>query len=211
MPQILIFGDSPAHGSLDPAGGWVAHLNYYCEQKAQENQNYYCPVYNLGISGNTSADLLKRFERETKARISEEKETFFLFQDGGNDTMYLKKEKKNRLSLGPFGKKVRALLAAARKWPGQIAWLEIKPVDEKRLNPIPWYPAGSYLNREVIKYNEALRQQCQQAGVPLIDLMTDLPPDFPQKYTVDGVHPDTEGYKMVWKIVKKFLVGKGWI
>lgn len=211
MPQILVFGDSEAHGSCDPEGGWVAHLNRYCEKKALQRPNYYFPVYNLGISGDTSTWILDRFERETKARILEEKETIFLFQDGGNDAMYLNKEKKNQVLPEQFRVNVAKILAAAKKFPGHVAWLELEPVDEKRLTPIPWHKAGSYLNRHMVQYNQILREECEKAEVPFIDLSTSLPANFDEKYTADGVHPNTAGHKMIWEIVKKFLVGEGWI
>lgn len=211
MPQILVFGDSEAHGSLDPEGGWVAQLNRYCETKALQQPNYYFPVYNQGISGDTSGDILQRFERETRARIAEEKETLFIFQDGGNDAMYLNKERKNQVAPEEFRVNVTKILAAAKKISKKVAWLSLEPIDEKRLDPIPWYQAGSYLNKYNSQYNEILREECRKAGVAFLDLATSIPPDFAQRYTVDGVHPNTAGHKMIWEVVKKFLVGEGWI
>lgn len=211
MPQILVFGDSEAHGSLDPEGGWVAHLNRYCEAEALQKPNYYFPVYNLGISGDISTWILDRFERETRARILEERETIFIFQEGVNDAMYLNKEKKNQVAAEEFRSNIAKLLKAARQISGKIVCLGIEPEDEPRLNPIPWYPAGSYLNRYLKQYNEILREECDKAKVSFIDLAASLPADFAEKYTVDGVHPNTAGHKMIWEIVKKFLVGEGWI
>lgn len=211
MPQILVFGDSEAHGSCDPEGGWVAHLNRYCETKTLQQPNSYFPVYNLGISGDTSEYILGRFERETRARILEEKETIFIFQDGGNDAMYLNADQRNQVAPEQFRSNVSKLLTVAKGISKKIVWLGLEPVDEKRLDPISWYPAGSYLTKYNSQYNEMLRTECQKAGVAFLDLVAALPPDFPQRYTVDGVHPSTAGHKMIWEIVKKFLVGKGWI
>lgn len=210
MPQILVFGDSEAHGSLDPEGGWVAHLNRYCEGKALQQPNYYFPVYNLGISGDISTWILDRFERETRARILEEKETIFIFQDGGSDAMYLNKEKKNQVAPEKFRDNVTRILAAAKKLSSKIAWLGLEPVDEKKLMSILWHPAGSYLNRYIAQYNEILRQECSRANVAFIDLAAELPESFYAQY-VDGVHPNTEGHKMIWEVVQKFLVGEKWI
>src|SRR5690606_32296611 len=95
--------------------------------------DYYVPVYNLGISGDTSVDILERFERETKARIKEEKETIFIFQDGGNDAMYLMKEKRNQVSPEEFRSNVAKLTMAASNFSGKIVWLGLRPVDEKKV------------------------------------------------------------------------------
>ena len=211
MPQILVFGDSTAHGSLDPAGGWVAHLNAYCERKALESPNYYFPVYNLGISGDVSTGLLRRFANETRVRIGEEKETIFIVQNGSNDAMYLKREKRNQISPEEFRSNMAKLVEAAQKFSGKIVFLGIKAVDEKRLNPIPWYKNGSYFNRYLAQYNKILQQVCRQAEIPFIDLSVELPADFAIKNMVDGVHPNTAGHKLIWEIVKKFLVVKRWI
>ena len=60
---ICIFGDSVTWGAYDPEqGGWATRLRNYFE--AQENN---IDVYNLGISGDATADLLKRIEVEAKS------------------------------------------------------------------------------------------------------------------------------------------------
>jgi len=65
MKGILCFGDSITHGRGEMPGiGWVGRLKEY-----YESQDFYNCVFNLGIPGNTSEDMLERFDVEAKARV----------------------------------------------------------------------------------------------------------------------------------------------
>ena len=87
MSQILIYGDSITYGAWDTEqGGWVARLRKFLDNKADEDEKYYYLVYNLGISGNNSTDILSRFEFEAKQRVREEGETIIIFALGTNDS-----------------------------------------------------------------------------------------------------------------------------
>ncbi|MGM5484950.1 MAG: SGNH/GDSL hydrolase family protein [Nanobdellota archaeon] len=65
MHAVLAFGDSITFGrGVVPSRGWTNSLKEYFESK-----DFYNVLYNLGIPGDSSTDLLKRFETEAKARI----------------------------------------------------------------------------------------------------------------------------------------------
>lgn len=62
---ICIFGDSITWGASDSEkGGWVERLKIYFGEKYDIN------VYNLGISGDATEDLLVRIEKELRSRKS---------------------------------------------------------------------------------------------------------------------------------------------
>ena len=64
MFSILAFGDSITYGlGATRYIGWAEQLKKYFQT---EEYNY---LYNLGIPGDTSADLLERIEIEANARI----------------------------------------------------------------------------------------------------------------------------------------------
>ncbi len=74
---ICIFGDSITWGAFDyKNGGWVGRLRNYFEEKDEEIE-----VYNLGVAGNKTKDLLARFENEVKVR----KVDVIVFAIGIND------------------------------------------------------------------------------------------------------------------------------
>jgi len=57
LGNLLALGDSITYGAWDPAGGWVARLRANACAKHRTDPWL---VHNLGIPGDTSADLLRR-------------------------------------------------------------------------------------------------------------------------------------------------------
>ena len=79
--HIGIWGDSITSGANDyEKGGWINMLNL-----SSKNNKEYTIIYNLGIEGDTSENLIKRFEVECKAR----KINVVLFAIGINDSLYI--------------------------------------------------------------------------------------------------------------------------
>src|SRR3989338_9595652 len=98
MVQILIFGDSITYGAWDIEGGWVQRLRKYLDKKVI-NSNYeeYYITYNLGISGDISGDIIKRFKKETEDRLNDKEHNesvIFIFAIGTNDCLFINKTKK---------------------------------------------------------------------------------------------------------------------
>jgi len=92
MTRILVFGDSITYGNWDREGGWVQRLRKFLDKRNLTDPDFYCLIYNLGISGNDTENLLKRFEFETEQRLKEGEETIFIFAIGINDTQFLHSE-----------------------------------------------------------------------------------------------------------------------
>ena len=85
MATICVFGDSIAWGAVDPEnGGWVSSLRNYFESKSLR-ADLDTDVYNLGISGDNTDDLLERFDVEVEAR----KPDTIVFAIGINDAQFL--------------------------------------------------------------------------------------------------------------------------
>jgi lysophospholipase L1-like esterase len=90
---ICIFGDSIAWGATDcEKGGWVERLKTELMVKDID-------VYNLGISGDTTENILKRMDAEAEARNPD----IIIFSVGINDA--LKTNGKNLISIQEFRKK----------------------------------------------------------------------------------------------------------
>ena len=91
MAQILVFGDSISYGKWDKEGGFVQRMkNFLDEETLSKSENEHT-IYNLGVSGNTTEDLLERFEFETKQRLKEDdEELIFIFAIGVNDSQFIK-------------------------------------------------------------------------------------------------------------------------
>ena len=105
--QVVVIGDSIVHGGIDKEfGGWVARLKIKSDCANRGDH-----VFNLGLGGNSSRDMLARAEGEIKARQGHVKNV--IFSTGTND-MNLKiplvefksnLEQLGRIASG-FGKKV---------------------------------------------------------------------------------------------------------
>ena len=121
MTQILLFGDSVAYGAWDLEGGWAQRLRKWLDEIViKSDYEKYFIVYNLGIDGDTSEGLLKRFEQEAKPRISQEEETIFIFHIGGNDSLFNNKTKKHRVSPENYEKNIREIISVAKKYSKKI-------------------------------------------------------------------------------------------
>lgn len=92
--QFIACGHSITMGFWDPAGGWVQRLREKLDERALEEQDeeLVCEVYNLGVSGDYTTDLLERFDEEVERRLWEEDETTIILQIGANDIIYLSEE-----------------------------------------------------------------------------------------------------------------------
>ena len=62
---MVVCGDSITYSRGDSEGGWVQRLRKFIDKK----KNFSYTIYNLGISGNKTSDLLKNFEFEVKNRL----------------------------------------------------------------------------------------------------------------------------------------------
>lgn len=208
MPHIIIFGDSIAGGAWDEKGGWVGRLKKTLTKKVIDSdlkQDYW--VYNLGISGDTTEWLLERFDDEIKRRLGEDNEIIVIFAIGINDSEFYQKTKDFKIPEQKFRVNLRELFKKAKKHTKKIVFVGLTPVDETRVDPIPWLPNYSYRNKFIKRYNEIIKEQCAQNKIIFIDLFNLLKLDF-SKFLVDGVHPNSEGHFKIYELIKDLLEQK---
>ena len=79
------------------------------------------------------------------------------------------------------------------------------PVDESKTNPIPWETTEYYRNKDGKKYSEATKSICSDHKIPFLDIhKLWLKTDY-KKLLEDGLHPNTEGHKLLYKQISAFL------
>jgi len=201
MPIILIFGDSITWGANDwEKGGWAERLKVFI------GQNYGTHVYNLGVSGEKTPNLLERFQTETKARVDEGEEAMFIFAIGINDSYFVHTKGDFMIPLGDFAKNIKKLIDLAGKFSQKIIFLGLTPVDETKTDPIPWDTIKSYKNQYIEEYNEAIRTICTENKISFIDIFDDWLKTNYKSLLDDGLHPNPEGHLKIYEIVKDFLV-----
>lgn len=208
MTNILVFGDSITWGKCDKLGGWVQRLESFAEEKKSADSGYDCDIYNLGVSGDTVEDLLERVEMEISARVSENK-TIVIFAIGINDSQISKSGQ--IFSLDQFRRNLEDLVTKSKEEASEIIFLGLTPVDDNKVDPIPWAPERSYRNEIVKQFNQEIKNFCQENSLGFIEIYDVLSKKNYKGLLEDGVHPNTEGHEEIFNLVKNSLVMKNLI
>lgn len=188
--NILIFGDSITWGAYDPEqGGWATRLRNYFEE--QDND---VDVYNLGISGDTTADLLERIEVEAKSR----EPNLIIFAIGINDAQFIHSANGLRVSLNEFQQNLAKLLAIAKKFTDKVVFVGLTKVDESKTTPIPWNTDKSYTNENIERLDNVIEKFCEENGLKFIPIKNVVGSDD----LIDGLHPNTQGHIKIFERMK---------
>lgn len=204
--HILVFGTSTTYGAWDSEGGWVQRLRRHIDKEINSDDENFILVYNLGVSGDKSADILKRFRGETEARKGHvEVELIFLFHVGINDSIYNQQLGETEVSLEKFKENLTKLIEMAKKYADKIVVIGSMSVDS-RVDPIPWSPGRSYQNEHVEKFNEVMAEVAEKENVGFIEIYKEFIEDNYSKFLADGVHMNNKGHEEFYEIVKDYLV-----
>ena len=191
--RICIFGDSIAWGACDyDKGGWVERL------KTDLLMHSDIDVYNFGVSGETTVNLLDRFKTEVEIMKPE----LIVIAIGINDSKYLNDPKVTEVNLKEFETNIRTLISEARKITNRIIFVGLTPVDETKTKPrIHQGNTKFYGNKIIQDYNSVLASTCQQEGIQFIGLFNLLKSSDLE----DGLHPNSNGHKIIFDQVKPII------
>lgn len=178
MAHYIIFGDSIGCGQNDPHGGWVELLGKKHSVK------------NLSIDGATTNDYVKNFPTDI------DKNSTLIIALGVNDSA--------KLPLREFQQNLIQLIKLAEKYTQDIIFVGPAPVDQVKVDPVPWAPEISYKTNNVQQYSETMSQAARKEKIKFIDLFNQLPPEY-IKTLDDGLHPNHAGHQMIFKIIRNFL------
>ncbi len=214
--QILVFGDSITFGSWGKNGGWVQLLREHLEKKVDlvnlKDTDIDYIVFNLGIGGNTSEEVLRRFESESKERLmSDEEATLFIIELGGNDASIIRETGKNRVSLEDFEQNLNQIISIAKKYTPNVLFLGPVPCVDSMMDPMKFYPSLSLKNSEMQKYDEAMKKVCKSQNIGFISLYNKFIKLDYASLLLDGAHPNTKGHKKIFSFVKSYMTKNGFI
>ena len=193
---LFIFGDSITQGYWDDKGGWADRVKASVLAKdIAHGFSSYHGVHNLGIDGNTTRQVIDRFEHEMQARLWPGSDYGVIFSVGTNDTVF---RAQGDFDSTPerYREELAILSQQARKLTPRVAFLNLCPVDEALTNPLPNSSTGKcYTNERIDKFNEALRDFCETNGLTLIDIHS----QFTQHDNIlaDGLHPNSDGHQII--------------
>lgn len=184
--QITAWGDSITYGAGDEqALGWVGRL-----RKAFYEDD--CEIYNRGVCGDTTDDLLERFDNEMRST----EPSVLLFAIGINDSKFLEGSNEQKVPFQTFQKNVETLISKAQESKGKIFVIGLTEVKEEDIES-----SSIFTNQSIQQYNSYLRDITEGKDIWFIDMKGVLNTDTD---LVDGLHPNAEGYeKMFQKILSK--------
>lgn len=187
--NIGVWGDSITHGSCDEdALGWVGRI-----RKALPTDDYN-HIYNFGICGDTSADLMARFDAELQA-IHPKK---VIFAIGINDSKFPESSDTHLISLETYEQNLRNLIEKAKAHADEITIIGATCVDDE------WRSArGShFMNEEIVKFNKLMKKVATETNVSYIDVFETLDPATD---LADGLHPNAKGYQKLFEVIRTNL------
>jgi lysophospholipase L1-like esterase len=196
--RILFFGDSITQGFWAKDAGWVERLRRHYDNIALKDlQNRDEPVlFNLGVSGDTTDDLLARIEHETRARIWQNDPVIVAIAIGTNDDVFE--------SVNPdapsesYRQNLQAIIDKVKPIAQHIILIGSTACDESLTNPVPWADI-CYTNRELKHAENVIREVAELNNlifVPLYDeFKTAL--DEGSNLLEDGLHPNDAGHTFI--------------
>lgn len=205
--KIIVIGSSISWGAWDEDGGWVDRIKRLINKKVvKTNEEYYCMLYNLSISGDTSSGIVDRFDRELSLRLGEDQETILIFEIGINDSMYLNAEKEFQIPKKLFKSNIKLLIKKSQKLANKIIFIGAPPVIDSILDPIPWHLEGTYKTKYAKEFNDILFEECKKHGVEYVDIFSKFEQgELKMLMSPDGVHPSTKGHEAIFKTMLKVL------
>jgi len=196
--RVLVFGDSITQGFWDTNGGWVQRIRTVYDKETIKTGYDLPTIFNLSISGNSSRDIVERFEAETKARCQDE-ELGFIFAVGLNDSRT--KSGVNFSEPEEYKSNLEKLLVMASRYSNKIVFVGLTPCVEERSNPVSWSNTG-YTNDRIRMFNQVLEVFCHDNALEFIDILTPFTEaEAKTELLPDSLHPNNEGHRIIADIV----------
>jgi lysophospholipase L1-like esterase len=196
--RILFFGDSITQGFWSVEGGWVEKIRrHYDAISMQDLDNNIQPsVFNLGISGNTTRDLLDRVRNETMARTSKGEPIITVVAIGTNDGLF----EADRQWIEPeeFRTNVEKIMTILKPITTAIILVGNPACDETKTTPVSWGDF-TYTNRELERSEKTLAEVASAHGLPYVPIYNGFKAklDVGENLLMDGLHPNDAGHAYI--------------
>lgn len=188
--KIGIWGDSIVHGVGDSEMfGWGNRVRATLFEKVE--------IYVRAIRGDTSQDLLERFEVECQSIRPE----IIIVAIGINDSSYLLKDQENTLvSLSDFESNLKKIIKIAAS--NKIIFVGLTHVDEQLVCPLVGSTTGKcYSNRIIGRFDQKIKEITASTGSEYVSLL----PHVQLHHLDDGLHPNANGHEIIASEVAKAL------
>jgi len=205
--RVLVFGDSITQGYWDTEGGWVDLLRkYYDELQTQDLEGRDEPtIFNLGVSADNTEDILARIEPETKARTRHGNLPIVIIQIGVNDSSF--RSDVVQVELEAYRQNLRTVIEKMKPLSSKLIFVGSSACDEAKTVPVSW--GDHYYTNEAIKqYEDAMKAVAEQHNIPFVPVFDRFMAvvNEGRELLPDGLHPNNEGHRLIYEIVKPRLV-----
>ncbi|HYD18835.1 MAG TPA: GDSL-type esterase/lipase family protein, partial [Patescibacteria group bacterium] len=153
MSDLFIFGDSIVYGQWDEQGGWPQRLRAKIDRDFIAGTGPKRLAYILGVPGDTAADLLMRMEAEMAGRFNPSTPFAIVIALGINDAHFSTSAQKDRFTQEEFERNLGRVVGIARKYTKHILLVGLNPIDEAKVQPLPWNTEKSYSTARVRAFN----------------------------------------------------------
>ena len=188
--KVGIWGDSIAHGVNDSEMfGWGNRVRAVLFEKVE--------TYVRAIRGDTSQDLLKRFEVEYRSI----KPDIVIVAIGTNDSSYLSQDQERTLvSLSSFESNIKQIIDITT--PNKLIFVGLSHVDENLVCPLVGSTTGKcYSNKFIEIFDRKTKEIAARTDSEYVSLLQHLQ----LQHLDDGLHPNAEGHKVIASEVVKAL------
>lgn len=183
--------------------GWAAKLRTYLDARHDTPTYYYYP---LGIHGETTDGLKKRFAQEVEVRRRHDDTSYtFIFAYGANDATWLTDKEQFKATIDDFESNLKEVIEQAKHLDATIYVIDITPVNEK-------YSAHlvtrnkSCLNKYIDEYNQRLNEVVADTGAQLIAVNRVFKENDLESVLIDdGLHPTQRGHDIIFQEVKSAI------
>ena len=193
--RICFIGDSFVSGAYDEdCMGWVGRIS-----AAARRRKHDVSPYNLGIRGETSIQIARRWRAEAEARQSPQQEGRLVFEFGVNDAREVNGKRQMEAA--------QSLAAAREILAGATAW---KPT--LMIGPPPG--GDQARNMRVKELSDAMAALCAQLRVPYFDSFAPLTASstfISSTKAVDGTHPNAAGYAEWARLIDEWPGWREWL
>lgn len=194
--HVCFIGDSLTLGTHDPEfRGWPGRLADMASRETGREMN----IYNLGIRGNRTNDILERWPTETARRLPEGQDCRFVFCFGGADASL--PEGYPRVAPETSMVNARLILKAARE-ACPVLWVGPTPMLR------PEHNAGTS------ELSAGYADIAARLDIPYLDVFTPLSASreyLDDLQAGDGVHPGAKGYGLMASLVAGWDAWRAWL
>lgn len=204
--RVLIFGDSITQGFWDGKGGWPTRLaGNYIPHKREDLAGEWTLFFNLGVSGNFTADVLARLESEAKVRRWKDEPETILLSVGINDAVLI--NNKVKVESDDFQAQYDQLIDAALGLTNKVLCVGLSAVDADQTNPWKYGDHEQWLNNRIDLFEDTIKQSAKRKNVPFVPIYDKFRAEMDKgtKVHADGLHPNSAGHKLIADAVHPFL------